>query len=181
MKHSFMSRDFIDDLLDGLNRVVTPDASLLRDVIVLSGLPEKTENLRYLAFNNQVIEQENRRLDFSAVAVINNRRGASWRLEGYGRKISQVIFNTRWTRNALDLFINNLRCDPRMMDLIASAKSYFSLLGILRITEYRKTYLGRKASPRIRPVLAIPGIDADQLDIVLDFEKRNTVKTARIR
>ncbi len=171
-----MGHDFIDDLLDGLKRVVTPDADLLRDVIVLSGLPERTENLHYLGFNNQVFEEENRKLEFSAVAIINNRRAANWRLGGYGKKISQIVFNTRWTRNALDLFINNLRCDEHMMDLLPASKSYFTLLGILRITEYRKSYIGRRSSRSVRPVVVIPGIDAEQLKRVIDFEDRYTVK-----
>ncbi len=171
-----MGRDFIDEFLEGLKRVLTPDADLLRDVIVLSGLPERTENLHYLGFNNQVFEEENRKLEFSAVAVINNRRAANWRLEGYGKKISQFVFNTRWTRNALDLFINNLRCDEQMMDLLAASKSYFTLFGILRITEYRKSYIGRRSCRSVRPLVVIPGLDAEQLKCVIDFEDQLTIK-----
>jgi hypothetical protein len=175
-----MGRDFIDDLLDGLKRAVTPDTALLRDVIVLSGLPERTENLRYLGFNNQVFEEDNRKLEFSAVVVINNHRADNWRLSGYGKKISQLVFNTRWTRNALDLFINNLRCDPQIMDVIAASKSYFSLLGILRVAEYMKSYIGHRTVRSVRPVLAVPGIDPEQLKWVVDFEERNTIKESRL-
>lgn len=176
-----MSRDFIDELLNALNRVVTPDVPALREVLIVSGMPMGTENLRYLSFNRQTVTSENRKTDFSAVAVINNRRAAHWRLRGYHKKVSQVVFSTRWTRNPLDLFLNNLRCDPDMMNLLASSASDYTLLGILQVDEKRGGGLLKRKFRHVRPVVAVPGFDRDKLEKVIAFERSNEIRKIRIR
>ena len=174
-----MGNDFIGELLDALKRVFPPDASAMRDILIVSGMPEKTENLRYLAFNRQTIKDENRELEFSAVAVINNRRVSLWRLEGYKKKVSQFVF--RWTRNHLDLFLNNLRCDPAMMDVLAASTADYTLMGILKI-EARPTsgFLKRKIR-RFRPVIAVPGIDENLLEKVIHFETANEIPCSLVK
>ena len=80
-----VSHDFIEDLIHGLDRVITPDAVMLREVLILSGMPRKTENLRYMSYNRQVETARNRVAIFSAVAVINNRRAQKWQLRATGK------------------------------------------------------------------------------------------------
>ncbi|MGD8369040.1 MAG: hypothetical protein PVG78_15485 [Desulfobacterales bacterium] len=176
-----LSRDFIEDLIHGLDRVITPDVEMLREVLILSGMPRKTENLRYVSYNRQVDTGRNRIAIFSAVAVINNRRAEKWRLTGTWKKLSQLVFNTRWTRNSLDLFLNSLRCNPEMIGLLASSESDYTLLGILQESQSKgRGFLERKLV-RIRPVVAIPDIGAAAFPKVEAFEKKNEIRKMRIK
>ena len=176
-----MGQDLICDLLDALDRVADLDSALIKDVLIISGLPEKSENLHYLSFNHQVIEGNNREMVFSAVAVINNRRAEKFRLEGYKKKLSQIVFSTRWTRNALDLFLNSLRCHPAMMNLIASAPTPFTLMGILQVDETEGSGLFKRKVRRVRPIIAIPDINSEQLRTVVAFEADNEIRKSKIR
>ncbi|MCU0615196.1 MAG: hypothetical protein MUD09_08990 [Desulfobacterales bacterium] len=176
-----MSNNFINDLISALNRTVTPDIALLKDILIVGGMPEKTENLRYLSFNRSVHSMENQTIEFSAVAVLNNRRIEHWKLEGYHKKLSQMVFSTRWTRNPLDLFLNNLRCDPELMDIIGSANAHYSLLGILQIDELEKTGFLKRKVRSVRPVVAIPGLKDDDLKKIIDFENNNEIVKSKVR
>ena len=180
-KVSPVSRDFIEDIIRGLDRVITPDVGLLREVLILSGMPRKTENLRYMSYNRQVETERNRVAIFSAVAVINNRRAEHWQLSGNWKKLSQLVFNTRWTRNPLDLFLNNLRCSQEMISLLASAASDYTLLGILQESHLHGGGFLERKRLRIRPVIAISGLDTDLLPKVEAFETRNEIKKMRIK
>ncbi len=173
-----MSPDFIGDLIQALYRVVPADVALMKDILIVSGMPESTENLRYLAFNRQSFREGNRTLEFSAVAVINNRRIAHWQLTGYREKISRIVFSARWTRNPMDLFINSLRCDSVLMALLASCGANYSLLGTLQVEETRGGGLRRHR--RFRPVVAVPGIDDRQLEMVVAFENAHEIRKAGI-
>ena len=176
-----MSMDFIQDLLDALRRVLRPDEALLKEVLIVSGMPEGSENLRYLGFNRQVVEEDGRKLEFSAVAVINNRRAARWKLSGRRRKLSQLVFNSRWTRNPLDLFLSSLRCDEGMMDLLASAGGSYTLLGILTIHEVQGRGLLKRRLRRVRPVVAVAGLAGPDLETIEAFENANEIKRIRLR
>ena len=100
-----MSTDFIDNLLKAVSRNFSSDISALKEILIISGMPEETQNIRYLSFNRQSIQEDGAIKTFSAVALINNRRATQWLLKGYARKISQLVFNPRLTRNEMDLFI----------------------------------------------------------------------------
>lgn len=176
-----MGHDIIGDLLDALTRVANLDSALIKDVLIVSGLPTKTKNLHYLSFNHQVIDGDDSVMEFSAVAVINNRRAKKFRLEGYQRKLSQIVFSTRWTRNPLDFFLSNLRCHPAMMDLLASTSADFTLMGILQVDAIKGAGLFKRKKRRIRPVIAIPGIDSDALKTVVAFETDNEIRKTRIK
>ncbi|MFZ7128475.1 MAG: hypothetical protein ACOWWM_20160 [Desulfobacterales bacterium] len=176
-----MSHDFIEDLMLAVGRVVAPDTKRLREVLIVSGMPEKKENLRYLSYNYQVVTGTDRRLAFSAVAVINNRRIPHWRLQGYRKQLSRIVFCTRWTRNPLDLFLNNLRCSPDLMDLMFSVRADYSLMGILEV----QLLTGADITPRtvdyVRPVLAIPGIGNSAMETVTAFENTNEIRRSGVR
>jgi hypothetical protein len=175
-----MSNDFIADLIDALRRVLTPDAAAMRDILIISGMPEKTENLRYLSFNRHTIEQENGRLEFSAVAVINNRRVPQWRLEGYRKNVSRAVF--RWTRNHLDLFLHSLRCNPVMMDVLMSSESRYTLFGILKIEQQLSGGFFKRRQCSVRPVVAVPGIfNEEKIQKVVDFEAASEIRASGIR
>ncbi len=176
-----MSHNFINDLIGALNRVITPNTALLKEILIVGGMPEKTENLRYLSFNRYVEEKENRIIEFSAVAVINNRRINQWRLEGYPKKLSQMVFSTRWTRNPLDLFMNNLRCDSEMMDIMEKATAHYTLLGILQTDDFEKTGFFKKKVRSIRPVVAIPELNEEDLKKVVEFENDNEIAKSNVR
>jgi hypothetical protein len=176
-----MSNNFINDLISALDRVIKPDTALLKEILIVGGMPEKTENLRYLSFNRYVHVKENKIIEFSAVAVLNNRRIDQWRLKGYHKKLSQVVFSMRWTRNPLDFFINNLRCDPELMDIIGSASANYTLLGILQIDKAEKTGLLKRKMRSIRPVVAIPGLKDEDLKKIIIFEKSNEIVRSKVR
>jgi hypothetical protein len=176
-----MSNNFINDLISALDRVITPDTVLLKEILIVGGMPEKTENLRYLSFNRDVHVKENKIIEFSAVAVLNNRRIDHWRLEGYHKKLSQVVFSTRWTRNPLDFFLNNLRCDPELMDMIGSASANYSLLGILQMDKSEKTGFLKRKVRSIRPVVAIPGLGEEDLKKIIAFENNNEIIKSKVR
>jgi hypothetical protein len=175
-----MSHDFIDDLIKAVNRVMAPDAADLRDVLIVSGMPEKTENLRYLAYNRHVEADKGRTLEFSAVAVLNNRRIPRWRLAGPWKRISQAVFSTRWTRNPLDLFLNGLRVHPEVTDLLAALPADYTLLGILTLEEVKGRGLIRRIARQVRPVVAAPGLEAAGLKRVEAFETANTIHQTRM-
>ena len=99
-------------------------------------------------------------------------------LRGYSKKISQLVFNPRWTRNELDLFINALRCSPDILRLIASTRAAYSLLGILAIEDRVNKGIFKRWSRRIRPVLAVPGIDASGVSSIVAFENANEIRRA---
>lgn len=176
-----MSHDFIGDLLNALTRVLAPDAARLKEILILSGMPEETDNLRYLGFNRQVVKQDSRTLEFSAVAVINNRRAARWRLRGVAQKLSRMVFHPRWTRNPLNLFLHRLRCDPTVMDLLASAGGDYTLLGILTTSETLGRGLFKRHYRSIRPVVAVTGLDAAGVEALAAFEERNEIRQVKLR
>ena len=171
-----MHNDFVDDLIHAVNRVVTPNIPLLKDVLVIGGMPEKTQNIKYLSYNRNVTISKGRSCEFSAVAVLNNRRIRQWRLCGYAKKVSGWVFSTRWTRNPLDLFLNRLRCDSSMMATLSQTASPYTLLGILQMTDLVGN--GDKNQPvqYIRPVVALPGADADALEAIQAFESANQIQ-----
>jgi hypothetical protein len=171
-----MKNDFIDDLISAVDRVVTPNAPLLKDVLVIGGMPEPTQNLRYLSYNRHTTTEHGQSCEFSAVAVINNRRALEWQLSGYPKKISQMVFSTRWTRNPLDLFINNLRCDPTVIAVLTDAPSNYTLLGILTTTDLDGARLPRHQAQYICPVVAVPGIDNQKLSTIQAFETANQIR-----
>ena len=175
-----MGRDYIDDLVHAIERVVTPDAASLREILFVAGMPERTQNIRYLGYNRQIITEEFRTLEFSAVAVINNRRIDRWRLTGRKKSLSQFIFSARWTRNPLDLFLNNLRCHPEMMDILAAADMDYTLLGILQLDQLHGTDVLTHNYRYIRPVVGIPNLQDDAIKTVREFEAGNEMRESRI-
>jgi hypothetical protein len=176
-----MSHDFIGDLLNALTRVLSPDVAHLKEVLILSGMPEETDNLRYLGFNRQVVKQDGRTLEFSAVAVVNNRRAAQWRLTGVAQKLSRIVFHPRWTQNPLNLFLHRLRCDPIVMDLLASAGGDYTLLGILTTSETLGRGLFKRHYRSIRPVVAVTGLDAAGVEALSAFEAQNEIRQVKLR
>lgn len=176
-----VSPDFIDDLLQALKRVVPPNTSQMKDILIISGMPEATENLRYLGFNRQIIKEDDRTLEFSAVAVINNRRTSHWQLGGYREKISRIVFSSRWTRNPMDFFMNSVRCDPGLMDILARAPGNYSLLGILQVEKIAGSGLIKRKPRHVRPVIAVPGIGEEDLKKVITFEKANEIGRSKLK
>lgn len=176
-----MSHDFIGDLLNALTRVLSPEVARLKEVLILSGMPEETDNLRYLGFNRQVVKQDGRTLEFSAVAVVNNRRAAQWRLTGVAQKLSRMVFHPRWTHNPLNLFLHRLRCDPTVMDLLASAGGDYTLLGILTTSETLGRGLFKRHYRSIRPVVAVTGLDAAGVEALSAFEEQNEIRQVKLR
>jgi len=171
-----MSADFIDDLLQAVQRVFSPDTIAFREILIISGMPEETQNLRYLSYNREVAEDSAARTAFSAVALINNHRATHWLLRGYFKKMSQLVFSPRWTRNELDLFINALRCSPDILTLLAGVDAPYTLLGILEIEAFGSAGIFKRWTRRIRPVLAVPGIDEKELITIAAFEQANEVR-----
>jgi hypothetical protein len=175
-----LKNDYIDDLIQSVTRVVKPNVPLLKDVLVIGGMPDKTQNLRYLSYNRDTTLSEGVSFEFSAVAVINNRRAAEWQLTGYPKKISRWVFNTRWARNPLDLFLNNLRCNATVISVLSGATSHFTLLGILTETDLHGSGLTNRRAQYICPVLAVPGIAANALHAIQAFESANQIKKSGI-
>jgi hypothetical protein len=171
-----MKSDYIDDLIHAVTRVVTPNVPLLKEVLVIGGMPDGTQNLQYLSYNRNTTVAQGQSIEFSAVAVVNNRRADEWRLTGYRQKISRWIFSDRWTRNPLDLFLNDIRCDSSVMTVLARAASDYTLLGIMAMTDLHESGLVNRRAQYICPVVAVPGIDANGLKIIQAFETANQIK-----
>jgi hypothetical protein len=164
-----MGLDFIDELLDALNRVMDLDRKLLKEILIINGMPKKSDNLRYLGFNRQIDVKGNQVLEFSAMAVINNRRADQWRLEGFRKKISKIIFFAWWTRNPLDLFLNTLRCHSQMMDILKRSQCNYTVMGGLKVSPAKSP----GPPPYVQPVIAVPGISEDDTRIISSFEIAN--------
>jgi hypothetical protein len=171
-----MGADFIVDLLQAVHRVFPSDVTSLKEILIVSGMPEETQNLRYLSYNRQVVEKDALQTAFSAVALMNNRRALPWLLRGYFRKMSQLVFSPRWTRNELDLFINALRCSPDILTLLGAATADYTLLGILEIEDHGSTGIFKRWTRRLRPVLAVPGLDDAELKTITTFEHANEIR-----
>lgn len=175
-----MHHDFIADLLETLTRVIQPDKDLLRDLLIFNGMPEETQNLRYLSYNRQRFNEGGRSLIFSVAAVINNHRIAQWRLTGYREKLSRIVFNPRWTRSPLDLFLIRLRCQPSVMDILETATARYTLVGIMQIEDRHSGGRHRHKRYRLHPVVSIPGIDAAALATIEAFEKETEISRNRL-
>ena len=175
-----MKNNYIDDLIHSIARVVKPNVPLLKDVLVIGGMPDKTQNLQYLSYNRDTTLARGRSCEFSAVAVINNRRASEWQLSGYPKKISRWVFSARWARNPLDLFLNNLRCNPSVISALAGATSNYTLLGILTETDLQGSGLTNRRAQYICPVVAVPGIEVNALQTIQAFESANQIKKSGI-
>lgn len=175
-----MHHDFIDDLLETLNRVIKPDSDRLRDLLIFNGLPEETQNIRYLSYNRQNVDAGGRSLAFSVAAVINNRRMAQWRLTGYREKLGQLVFNPRWTRSPLDLFLIRLRCCPEVVGILDRVAARYTLVGILQIEDQRAGGLRYRKRYNLRPVVGVPGVDDAALAVIEAFEKANEIQRNRV-
>ena len=175
-----MKNNYIDDLIHSIARVVKPNVPLLKDVLVIGGMPDKTQNLQYLSYNRDTTLARGRSCEFSAVAVINNRRASEWQLSGYPKKISRWVFSARWARNPLDLFLNNLRCNPSVISALAGATSNYTLLGILTETDLQGSGLTNRRAQYICPVVAVPGIEVNALQTIQAFESTNQIKKSGI-
>lgn len=171
-----MHHDFIDDLLDALNRIIQPEKDRLRDLLIFNGLPEETQNLRYLSYNRQVAREGERKFFFSAAAMINNRRVGHWRLTGYREKLSQIVFNPHWTKSPLDLFLIRLRGEAAVMDILDAAVARYTLVGILYIEERLPSRLLSRKRYRCRPAVIVPSVDAGAQATIEAFEKANEIK-----
>ena len=171
-----MHHDFIDDLLEALNRIIEPDRDKLRELLIFNGMPEDTQNLRYLSYNQQqVVENESLRR-VSIAAVINNRRVAQWRLSGYREKISQIVFNPRWTRSPVDIFLIRLRYQAAVMNILEAATARYTLFGILQVQKRQASGWRRGNRNRIHPVVALPGASADALAAIQAFEQASGIE-----
>ncbi len=175
-----MHHDFIEDLLGALDRVIQPDRELLRDLLIFNGMPEDTQNLRYLSYNRQQFFEGDRTRCFSVAAVINNRRVAQWRLTGYREKLSQMVFNPRWTRSPLDLFLIRLRCQAEVMAILERAAARYTLVGIMQIEAHNDGRNWGSKRYQIHPVLGVPGIDASALATIETFERETQIERTRI-
>lgn len=169
----------IDEVVAGLRRVVEPDHKLFEDVILHSGVPSKTQSLKYMRYNRQVVTQSDRTISLSVVALVNNRMARKFRLQGLKRRLSQKIFSL--SGSLMDRFINNLRCDDELTRLMASASGDFTAIGVLHVEEMDRAHLFKRKIHRIHPVIVIPGIDLQDLERVVEFERRNEVKKVRMR
>ena len=175
-----MHHDFIDDLLGTLNRVIKPDRDRLRDILIFNGMPEETQNIRYLSYNQQRVDEGDQARIFSAAAVINNRRMAQWRLTGYREKLGRLVFNPRWTRSPLDLFLIRLRCDPAVLDILDAVAARYTLVGILQIQARRTGGLNIGKRCRLRPVVGVPGVGRSAQTVIEVYEKANEIQRNRV-
>jgi hypothetical protein len=175
-----LKNNYIDDLIHSVARVAKPNVPLLKDVLVIGGMPDKTQNLQYLSYNRDSTLARGLSCEFSAVAVINNRRVSEWQLSGYPKKISRWVFSARWARNPLDLFLNNLRCNPSVISVLAGAASNYTLLGILTETDLQGSGLTNRRAQYICPVVAVPGIEVNALQTIQAFESANQIKKSGI-
>ncbi len=165
-----MSRDFLDEMLDALQRIGPLDLQRIKEMLVLCALPEETEDLRYLADNRQVFSLAEANVTFSAVAVINNRRIGKWRRRGIRKALDWIFFRPLWSQcTPSEFFLSRLRGDSRMLHLMAASRSDYTLLGTLRIVPLNSA-TGR---PEIRPVIALAGLNAAELEKVRGFETRH--------
>lgn len=170
-----MARDFIEDMLTALHRVVRPDSAQLREILIVCGMPERTQNLRYLNYNSQMLPDSGG-ASFSAVAVINNRRVCHWRLLGYRRRISRWVFHRCWAVSPVDVFLNNLRSNPEMVELMDTAGPDYTLLGLLQIRETKGAGHLKRGLHRIRPVVGVPGLDDAGAEKLSAFEEVNELR-----
>ncbi len=176
-----MSPNYINDLINSVNRVARPDDRQLKEILILCGMPAETKNIQYLSFNNHTITEGDCTHTFSAVAVLNNRRAAHFRLKGNQKKISQIIFHKKWTFNPLDFFLNKLRCEHGMTDIMAASVSDYTLLGILKQEKISGQGYYRHKYVEINPVVAIPGISDWDLKRVTDFEAANHIRKVTLK
>lgn len=176
-----MTDDQINGLISALKREVVPDETQLKEILILSGMPEKSENLKYLGFNGHIIESDHRSTEFSAIAVINNHRVDHWRLDGLSRRLNRFLIDKRWTRNPVDIFISNLRCSSKMMNLLAESSGAYTLLGMLRYQVAQVAGAKKRKVRHIRPILAVSGIDGVGAGMVAAFETANEIRTTKIK
>ena len=164
----------IEQLLDDLNRVIDPDRDIFRQAIAESGLPDRSQKMKYLPFNRQVVTEPDRTTQFSLMAVFNNRMAAHYKLTGVRKTLSQRIFAL--SRNHMDIFINKMRCDGQIISLMDAADGDYSLFGMLQVDKVDRSRFINKRYRLIRPVILIPEPGPEGTSIVQEFEKQNEVR-----
>lgn len=163
----------VDALLDALEGIVQADREPLRTVIEESGLPEGSQRIRYMHYNRQVLQENDRTVSFSVVAVIHNRTMGKFRLRGVFRKLSRRVF--AFSRNRMDVFINNLRCDDTLPLRMEASPVPYSLFCMVRVDEIHRGRFFRRYYRRIRPAVVVCGLSDAERRMVEAFEQANEV------
>jgi hypothetical protein len=161
----------VDELIRSIERVLEPDYEQFTTTVLDAGPPEATQSIKYLPFNRQIIHAQDRTTSLSLVAMLNNSRMHKYQLKGMKKKISQKVFAL--TANLMDVFINNIRIDARLIDIMVNSTGELSILGMLQVDEISRAKLISRRIRCIRPLLLIPGIRNDDLQYVKTFELRN--------
>ena len=85
------------------------------------------------------------------------------------------------TRNPLDLFLNAVRCDTNIMDILKAAAFDYTILGLLQIEETQNSRLLKRKRRHIRPVLAVPGLSEEALAAIVAFEHNHEIRNTKLR
>jgi hypothetical protein len=165
-------------LIDGIEKVLPPDQELFRDAILEDGVLEPTQSIRYLPYNQQEHPNGDDTIRLSLVALLNNRRMEKYHLKGLKLRLNRylMLFN----RNHLDRFVNLVRCDAKLIRILASSSVEYSVLGIVTIDSIRRRrYFFNQRLRTIRPLMLVTGVleaDLPYLDLFAEEHKIEQVK-----
>ncbi len=164
-------------LIQNIKRVMPPDIRYFEKILATAGPIEATQAIKYLPFNRQVVEESDTRKTLSLVAVFNNRRMEKYRLKGLKKQISGYLFSR--TKNHMDHFINRIRSNGTLVNLMSRAEGTFSILGIFQKDEIEKKRFFKKQFRSIAPLILVNCSEKMDVDHINDFENRHTIKKVK--
>lgn len=165
-------------LIRDIERLIPPDVPLFHEAVVKAGAPEATQPLRYLPFNRQVHRHGDMATSLSLVALFNNARMERYLLKGLRRRLSRWTF--AFSFNRMDRFVQAIRMDRQLLDIMGTADGEFSILGIVQLDETRRKRFFKRRFRFIFPLLLIPTTNSASRDYVIEFERRQTIGKIKI-
>lgn len=168
----------VKQLIECVERILPPDYTLFRKVLLEVCPMDSTQSIQYLPYNQQVAYDGNRTFTLSLVAALNNRRAHKYGHGGVCKSLSRLAFVG--TSNLMDTYINRIRCDEEIIDAMAAAKGDASVLGILQVDEIQRGRMIKKRLRSIRPLVLVPGVGDTTLRTILAFEERNEIAKKKV-
>ena len=153
----------------------------LKEILILSGMPEKAENLKYLGFNCHIIESDDGSIEFSAIAVINNHRVDYWRLDGLHRRLNRFLIDKRVDAQSCGYFYQQSQVLTQNDEPAGRIQRCLHPLGMLRYQVAQVAGERKRKVRHVRPIIAVSGIDGVGAGMVAAFETANEIRTTKIK
>ena len=172
-----MGADFIDDLLQAVHRVFPSDVTSLKEILIISGMPEETQNLRYLSYNRQAVEKDAVKNSLFGRGLDKQPPRSALVAKGLFQNNESACLSARVGPATNSIYLSMpYAAPPISLHCSGAANAAYTLLGILEIEDRGSAGIFKRWTRRIRPVLAVPGLDEAALKMIAAFEHANEIR-----